>query len=59
MVGSGYGIRASRRAGALFLMPLRSILTALGVPPSGRQVIGGMTLLALMLICGRQRRLRG
>ena len=57
---------ASRRArvfgtmaGAVFLVLLQSILTTLSIPPFGRQIIYGTVLLALMLLYGRQRRLKG
>jgi len=31
----------------------------LNIPPFGRQIVFGVTLLGLMLLYGRQRRLRG
>jgi ribose transport system permease protein len=48
-------------AGDQYALPsmLQSVLTTLSIPEFGRQVIYGLTLLALMLIYGRQRRLRG
>ena len=46
-------------AGAVVLILLQNILTTLNIPPFGRQVIFGVTLLGLMLLYGRQRRLRG
>jgi len=58
-LAGGSGGYVGTMAGAVFLVLLQSILTALSIPPFGRQVIYGMTLLALMLIYGRQRRLRG
>jgi ribose transport system permease protein len=45
-------------AGAVFLVVLQSILTTLDIPAFGRQIVFGATLLALMLIYGRQRRLK-
>jgi len=45
-------------AGAVVLVLLQSILTTLAIEPSGRQIIFGLTLLLLMLLYGRQRRLR-
>lgn len=45
-------------AGAVVLVLLQSILTTLAIEPFGRQIIFGLTLLALMLFYGRQRRLR-
>lgn len=45
-------------AGAVVLVLLQSILTTLAIEPFGRQIIFGLTLLALMLLYGRQRRLR-
>lgn len=45
-------------AGAVVLVLLQSILTTLAIEPFGRQIVFGLTLLALMLFYGRQRRLR-
>ncbi len=45
-------------AGAVVLVLLQSILTTVAIEPFGRQIIFGLTLLALMLLYGRQRRLR-
>jgi ribose transport system permease protein len=45
-------------AGAVVLVLLQGILTTLAIEPFGRQIIFGLTLLALMLFYGRQRRLR-
>ncbi len=45
-------------AGAVVLVLLQSILTTLAIEPFGRQIIFGLTLLLLMLLYGRQRRLR-
>ena len=58
-LAGGSGGYLGTMAGAVFLVLLQSILTTLSIPPFGRQVIYGLTLLALMLIYGRQRRLRG
>jgi ribose transport system permease protein len=58
-LSGGSGSYVGTMAGAVFLVLLQSILTTLSIPPFGRQVIYGVTLLALMLIYGRQRRLRG
>jgi ribose transport system permease protein len=43
----------------VLLVLLQSILTTLSIPAFGRQVIYGATLLGLMLVYGRQRRLKG
>lgn len=51
----GYG---GTVAGAIILVLLQSILTTLAIEPFGRQVIFGATLLVLMFVYGRQRRLR-
>jgi len=58
-LAGGAGSYVGTMAGAVFLVVLQSILTTLSIPAFGRQVIYGLTLLALMLIYGRQRRLRG
>lgn len=58
-LAGGSGGYVGTMAGAVFLVLLQSILTTLSIPPFGRQVIYGITLLALMLIYGRQRRLKG
>jgi len=58
-LAGGAGSYIGTMAGAVFLVVLQSILTTLSIPEFGRQVIYGATLLALMLIYGRQRRLRG
>lgn len=58
-LAGGAGSYVGTMAGAVFLVVLQSILTTLSIPEFGRQVIYGLTLLALMLIYGRQRRLRG
>jgi ribose transport system permease protein len=58
-LAGGAGSYIGTMAGAVFLVVLQSILTTLSIPEFGRQVIYGLTLLALMLIYGRQRRLRG
>ena len=58
-LAGGRGGYVGTMAGAIVLILLQSILTTLSIPPFGRQIIFGMTLLALMLLYGRQRRLRG
>jgi ribose transport system permease protein len=58
-LAGGSGGYVGTMAGAIVLILLQSILTTLNIPPFGRQIIFGMTLLALMLLYGRQRRLRG
>jgi ribose transport system permease protein len=58
-LAGGSGSYVGTMAGAVFLVLLQSILTTLSIPPFGRQVIYGVTLLGLMLIYGRQRRLKG
>jgi ribose transport system permease protein len=57
-LAGGTGGYTGTMAGAVFLVVLQSILTTLNIPPFGRQIVFGATLLALMLIYGRQRRLR-
>lgn len=58
-LAGGSGGYMGTMAGAILLVLLQSILTTLNIPPFGRQVIFGITLLGLMLIYGRQRRLKG
>jgi ribose transport system permease protein len=58
-LAGGSGGYIGTMAGAIVLVLLQNILTTLNIPPFGRQVIFGITLLGLMLLYGRQRRLRG
>ncbi len=58
-LAGGRGGYVGTMAGAVVLILLQNILTTLNIPPFGRQVVFGATLLALMLLYGRQRRLRG
>jgi ribose transport system permease protein len=58
-LAGGTGGYVGTMAGAVLLVLLQSILTTLSIPPFGRQVIYGATLLGLMLVYGRQRRLKG
>jgi ribose transport system permease protein len=58
-LAGGSGGYVGTMAGAVVLILLQSILTTLSIPPFGRQIIFGITLLGLMLLYGRQRRLRG
>jgi ribose transport system permease protein len=58
-LAGGSGGYVGTMAGAIVLILLQSILTTLNIPPFGRQIIFGLTLLGLMLLYGRQRRLRG
>jgi ribose transport system permease protein len=58
-LAGGRGGYVGTMAGAIVLVLLQSILTTLNIPPFGRQIIFGATLLGLMLLYGRQRRLRG
>ncbi len=58
-LAGGSGGYVGTMAGAVVLILLQSILTTLSIPPFGRQIIFGVTLLGLMLLYGRQRRLRG
>jgi len=58
-LAGGAGGYVGTMAGAIVLVLLQSILTTLNIPPPGRQIVFGLTLLALMLLYGRQRRLRG
>jgi ribose transport system permease protein len=58
-LAGGTGGYVGTMAGAVVLILLQNILTTLSIPPFGRQIIFGITLLGLMLLYGRQRRLRG
>ena len=58
-LAGGSGGYLGTMAGAIVLVLLQSILTTLNLPPFGRQIIFGITLLGLMLLYGRQRRLKG
>jgi ribose transport system permease protein len=58
-LAGGTGGYVGTMAGAVGLTLLQSILITLNIPPPGRQIVFGATLLALMLLYGRQRRLRG
>lgn len=58
-LAGGSGGYIGTMAGAIVLVLLQSILTTLNLPPFGRQIIFGITLLGLMLLYGRQRRLKG
>jgi len=58
-LAGGSGGYVGTMAGAIVLVLLQSILTTLSIPPFGRQIVFGTTLLGLMLLYGRQRRLRG
>jgi ribose transport system permease protein len=58
-LAGGTGGYVGTMAGAVVLVLLQSILTTLNIPPPGRQIVFGATLLGLMLLYGRQRRLRG
>jgi len=58
-LAGGSGGYVGTMAGAIVLVLLQSILTTLSIPPFGRQIVFGTTLLVLMLLYGRQRRLRG
>ncbi|HTT12115.1 MAG TPA: ABC transporter permease [Burkholderiaceae bacterium] len=57
-LAGGSGGYVGTMAGAIVLVLLQSILTTLNIPPFGRQIVYGLTLLALMLLYGRQRTLR-
>lgn len=58
-LAGGSGGYVGTMAGAVVLILLQNILTTLNIPPFGRQIVFGATLLGLMLLYGRQRRLRG
>jgi ribose transport system permease protein len=57
-LAGGNGGYTGTMAGAILLVELQSILTTLNIPAFGRQIVFGITLLTLMLVYGRQRRLK-
>src|SRR5690606_21112376 len=57
-LAGGSGGYFGTMAGAFMLVLIEGILTTLNIPGWGRQVIFGMVLLGLMLLYGRQARLR-
>ena len=57
-LAGGSGGYVGTIAGAIVLTLLQSILTSLAIEPYGRQIIFGLVLLLLMLLYGRQKRLR-
>ncbi|MFD2261993.1 ABC transporter permease [Lacibacterium aquatile] len=57
-LAGGIGGYAGTMVGALLLVLLQSLLTTLAIPPHGRQVIFGLTLLGLLTLYGRQKALR-
>ncbi len=58
LLAGGEGGYAGTMAGALVLTLLTSLLTTLQLPESARQIVYGITLLLLLSVYGRQRRLR-
>ncbi len=58
LLAGGEGGYAGTMAGALVLTLLTSLLTTLQLPESARQIVYGLTLLLLLSVYGRQRRLR-
>ena len=58
LIAGGVGSYWGTMAGALVLTILTSLLTALTLPESVRQIVYGLTLLALLAVYGRQRGLR-
>ncbi|MDI3341487.1 MAG: ABC transporter permease [Sphaerobacter sp.] len=58
LLSGGQGGYAGTMAGALVLTLLTSLLTALQMPESARQIVYGGTLLVLLSVYGRQRALR-
>jgi ribose transport system permease protein len=58
LLAGGEGGYAGTMAGALVLTLLTSLLTTLQLPEFARQIVYGITLLLLLSVYGRQRRLR-
>lgn len=59
VLAGGEGNYLGTMAGALVLTLLTSLLTTMELPESARQIVYGITLLLLLSVYGRQRRLRG
>ncbi|HEX2887027.1 ABC transporter permease [Vineibacter terrae] len=57
-LAGGKGGYTGTMAGAVLLVILQSILTTVNIDESGRQMVFGVTLVALMLVYGRGRALR-
>jgi len=57
-LAGGKGGYTGTMAGAMMLVVLQGILTTVNIDESGRQMIFGLTLLALMLFYGRGRAMR-
>lgn len=57
-LAGGAGSYTGTVLGAVALVLLQSVLTTLQMDAAGRQVVFGLTLVALMLLYGRQARLR-
>ena len=57
-ISGGTGGYTGTIAGAILLTLLQSLLNAMAIEPFGRQIIFGVVLIGLMLIYGRQDRLR-
>ena len=57
-LSGGTGGYTGTIAGAILLTLLQSLLNAMAIEPFGRQIIFGLVLIGLMLIYGRQDRLR-
>ncbi|HMQ94120.1 MAG TPA: ABC transporter permease [Amaricoccus sp.] len=57
-LSGGTGGYTGTIAGAILLTLLQSLLNAMAIEPFGRQIIFGVVLIGLMLIYGRQDRLR-
>jgi ribose transport system permease protein len=57
-LSGGKGSYFGTVAGAIFLTVLTALLTTLSVAPAERQVVFGLTLLAFMMVYGREARLR-
>ena len=58
-LAGGIGGYLGTMGGAVTLTVLQSLLITLHTGPAARQVVFGLTLLLLLLLYGRQRRLRG
>ncbi len=57
-LAGGKGGYTGTMAGAVLLVILQSILTTVNIDESGRQMVFGVTLVALMLVYGRGRAMR-
>jgi ribose transport system permease protein len=57
-ITGGKGGYAGTIAGAMIMMMIEALLTALNVPGAVKQIIGGMVIISVLLVYGRNKGLR-